>query len=1093
MELAGYIFLTLLGGGYYLNKDQDDPRSEHQKQNTKQKNNPALKYICNTNNKMNKMNKMNKNIENIQNVEVPDEVVLPQEIGEYVTPYFYNTLELTGAVKKIPNSRYDPKMIFSGLDPEMVKNIVTRYRKNKKKCGPIWNNLTMDDKYETIPTAVEDEDKDEQAMVHTNMVPFYKGSITQNVDPENRLNAHKLELYTGTYHLRKDNKEEVTPFFAPTQCLGNIYGNFTQDREMDRYKPSNTGKKNNELPFNQIKVGPGLNKGYTAEPSGGFHDPLRVLPKPNTDLYINPKMEMEGRTLTGKAPTENRTATSVQYKYKPTLLVENKCGERNFTTVGAVTARKLRPDVVMKETNRKHSMQVMGPAGPGETNFNRTEDMFAKVQKSRKVNFLNTKYRNAVQAEGKRVNDYGKSGIENTPTERAVTGVRTYWSNLKKAISNMMNQYTDTAKYTRRQEYIKNSRVAGNAKIQQPSRGPAYDPKDVAKTTIRETTEDNKHLGPSAKLGAGRSQAYDPTSVARTTIRQTTENNNHLGPSGKLGAGKSQAYDPRNITKTTIRETTENNNHLGPTGKLGAGKSQAYDPRNITKTTIRETTENNNHLGPSGKLGAGKSQAYDPRNITKTTIRETTENNNHLGPSGKLGAGKSQAYDPRNITKTTVRETTENNNHLGPTGKLGAGKSQAYDPRNITKTTVRETTENNNRLGPSGKLGAGKSQAYDPRNITKTTIRETTENNNHLGPSGKLGAGKSQAYDPRNITKTTIRETTENNNHLGPTGKLGAGRSKAYDPKSVAKTTIRETTENSNHLGPSGKLGAGRSKAYDPKSVAKTTIRETTENSNHLGPSGKLGAGRSQAYDPKAVAKTTIRETTENSNHLGPSGKLGAGKSQAYDPKNVTKTTIRETTENNDRLGITGVLGAGKLIAYDPTDVTRTTIRETTEDSKRIGNMGGNQFQNGSGYKVTIVDPKNTNRQFTSDNDYIGSAAPASKKKTISYESSYNMETNANREEIAKGRSPTKQSVKFANGVSSVLNYEVKKIEGDSINWRGNIKTSNVGDTFNPTNITPCTVTSIKNNVPSEYTRLDVSILDAYKDNPLTQSLNSYA
>ena len=42
-----------------------------------------------------------------------------------------------------------------------------------------------------------------------------------------------------------------------------------QDRELQRYVTSKL--KQMELPFEQIQIGPGLNKGYTGEASGGFH------------------------------------------------------------------------------------------------------------------------------------------------------------------------------------------------------------------------------------------------------------------------------------------------------------------------------------------------------------------------------------------------------------------------------------------------------------------------------------------------------------------------------------------------------------------------------------------------------------------------------------------------------------------------------------------------------------------------------------------------------------------------------------------------------------------------------------------------------
>ena len=57
-------------------------------------------------------------------------------------------------------------------------------------------------------------------------------------------------------------------------------------------------RKDNYKPWDEIKVGPGLNKGYTSKPSGGFHQADTrdyVLPKNVDELRVlsNPKQTIE--------------------------------------------------------------------------------------------------------------------------------------------------------------------------------------------------------------------------------------------------------------------------------------------------------------------------------------------------------------------------------------------------------------------------------------------------------------------------------------------------------------------------------------------------------------------------------------------------------------------------------------------------------------------------------------------------------------------------------------------------------------------------------------------------------------------------------
>ena len=53
-----------------------------------------------------------------------------------------------------------------------------------------------------------------------------------------------------------------------------------------------------------------------------------------------------------------------------------------------------------------------------------------------------------------------------------------------------------------------------------PNRQTVYDPNDAARTTIKETTIDNKHTGQAA--GPVKLTVYDANDVARTTIKETT-------------------------------------------------------------------------------------------------------------------------------------------------------------------------------------------------------------------------------------------------------------------------------------------------------------------------------------------------------------------------------------------------------------------------------------------------------------------------------------------------------------------------------------------------------------------------------------------
>lgn len=885
MDLGFYVLASLFGAGYVLNpkKQKRDPNYKTKEQ---AKDDPNGTNIYNSRDyyKVHEQ-EAGKVIDNYKKSSDP--------VSSNIIPMYYNTIYLKDKdVEKVPNPNYKKDLIYSvinSFDQETKKlisskkeseKIVTDSERNSDSEWGLVNGRPADSKMEGCLDDIGGRiapSRGYEDFTHNNMVPSYGGRLKQNMNMDNRLAAQKLETFTGQFKLNNQQKREVGPFFSPTYGATNIYGN-VEKRDLSRYIPSNTGKKNNELPFEQVKVGPGLNKGFTAAPSGGYHPRLRIRPKTTSELVVNPVFEQEGRINPGKNRINKRGLIQQMYKNKPELLVTNKNGERNFTTVGAIKGRKIRPNIIVRDTHRKKSRQQIGPAKHADGGVTY---IAPKTRVSKKVNFYNTPHRNAVLASGKKVNDHGKSGYRNRLNERALTGSRAQILNPKRWVNAIKAYFTDAAKKTRKQHYINHPRSRGNARPQRPSALPAYDPRQALKTTIRETTENFDHKG----------------IVGGVSRRQP-------------------AYDPRQVAKTTIRETTENFNRKGNVGS-SRKKQIAYDPRQVAKTTIRETTENLNRKGIVG--GNGRRQpAYDPCQVAKTTIRETTENKKHKGWLKRL-EGKGPVYS---------------------TGIEAA---------------------------------------------PKTTIKETTIDNNYLGHA--LGEWKAhQTYDPSQRAKTTVKETTENFDHLGGVG-------------SIQKKHI----------------------AYDPNERAKTTIKETTENFDHLGGVGSIQK-KHIAYDPNQRAKTTIKETTERSDHVG---------------------------------------GAN-----------RATL------------------QSGKGYYTTNWQANNTNRQFTADYEYTG-IANSNAKKTISYDASYNAQVNTEKEKIAKGRKPTKQSTKVINGPSS-LNVEMKKLDSDRNNWRSATKTSSVGNYFYPQGISRCTNTTDKNYLPQNDTRLDVSLLNAYKCNPLTQSLNSY-
>lgn len=661
--------------------------------------------------------------------------------------------------KEITNPGFDESLLWRDLDKGTMNQIKARVDLSRPNPDSNINDVGFDshnvDTYnsnQALP-AINDKDRDDQ-FIHNNMVPFFGSTVKQNTN-DTAMSQHVLEAYTGNYrHTRRDNKTEVEYLFDPTPNNQLVYGansNAATNRDQTRFFPSATGKKHNELPFEQINVGKGVANGYTAHPSGGFHQDVRILPKTTEELQVNPRITYEGRVISGKAPTEKGTLIGKQILKKPKAIMYNWNGERNFSGLSAHKKNKQRPDIIFKCTNRdKLHREYKGIAAPTTKSKNVPESLRGKKKIANKRNFIWDWVRNLGQAEGGKINDFSKSGFENRPTERSMSGTRTHYTNVHQVGGSRGQQRSfnkNGLRYTKKQDLIANRRDAGGdgscandfsggkAGPTQTTRGPVYDRNQTAKTTVRETTENNRHHGFMGKHEL-KGPTYDQSQVAKVTVRETTENNRHQGFMGKHKLN-GPAYDQNQTARVTVRETTENNNHQGFIGKHEL-KGPAYDENQTARVTVKETTENNRHNGfMDGGGFSRRGPAYDQSQTARVTVKETTENNRHNGFVDGGGFNRrGPAYDKNQTARVTVKETTEDNNHVGFMGKHKL-KGPAYDKSQVAKVTIRETTEDNRHIN-----GPGRGALQNGGGYTTTRVEAKNPQKAYLCDNEYVGAGE---------------------------------------------------------------------------------------------------------------------------------------------------------------------------------------------------------------------------------------------------------------------------------------------------------------------------------------------------------------
>jgi hypothetical protein len=670
---------------------------------------------------------------------------------------------------------------------------------------------------------------------HNNMVPFFGGTMKQNVDP--LANETKLNMYTGQWDYSKKQKKEIAPMFTPEKNIKNVYGDqqFLQkmDENIDRYIPSLL--RTNEAPTEKVYVTPGLNLGYNEVAEFGFQDPVRALPKTTNELRAKnkPKLTYDRPVVSGKAITQNGTNRPNQNKNLPELVVYNEKGERNFGAKAVVLGEASRPTYLLGRAIKSFSRYFVGAA--------------------KATNEIKHKSTAGYSNNAKRKNHEQKYIAPATTT-------------VKKNRVNHIETKDNTTKKTKRQTIEKNEHQGYFNNIFKALTSYVAPPKQTVKETTLSST---KAMNVKTNTGAHQSYFLDK---AKQTLKESTENNCNGGKLNMRHTRKvGKVYNPDEKAKTTIRETTEKNNHKGNL-KDSRRVGKVYNPDEKAKTTVRETTEKNDHEG-NIKTSRRVGKVYNPDEKAKTTVRETTEKNDHEG-NIKTSRRVGKVYNPDEKAKTTVRETTEKNDHEGNI-KTSRRVGKVYNPDEKAKTTVRETTEKNDHEG-NIKTSRRVGKVYNPDEKAKTTVRETTEKNDHEGniKSTRL-VGK--VYDPEDKPEQTMKDIVKIKNYKGISA-VATKKIKVWDPEDKAKYTSRQDALVEEYVG--GKNSGQNGGAYEVTKVdPKYTSRQDTLIKDYTGTAGHT-VSANQEYDAAYAAKTNAnkekiakgRAPTQNSVKLAVGG-----------------------------------------------------------------------------------------------------------------------------------------------------------------------------------------------------------------------------
>lgn len=586
-----------------------------------------------------------------------------------------NKLE-TPSMSNIYHSKYATKT------NEMEKAMATKAYKAALK--PKETNRIMSLSGELVDT---------EKFTHNNMEPYFGGSIKQNMDI-NR-NQVLLENFTGVTNA--PSKCEVKSFYDQSKDLGNVFG-VSNNNQFYKDRLSEPIRRNNEVPITQVQVGPGLNKGYTADPDGGFQqfdvgevartsekcvDELRVKSKPK-QTYGGRKVDgMKGK-MRGEEGKVEKNRVERYFEQTEDMLLK---------TTGAVLKEGKNGEFNVKNTNRQNtSKEYKGTAKGSNKNV-----LNPDVRPSEKPQVKEQSVRNAVMTAlglGTK-DDYGKKDIVVYNNERDLTTTKTYEGNITSLIKAIVAPIEDLIKPSKKEEYVDNPRHFGNLGPQTEKHTIRTD--EPARTTVKETTLDEVEIG--NFKGSQKITIYNDDE-AKTTVKETTLDEVELG--NLKGSQKLTVYN-EDEARTTTKETMLDENELG--NLKGPQRITIWDANDVARTTIAETLLHD-EMGTGAITGPKEIYVYDPDEHAKTTIRETMDFIDYT--TNFAPTHKRQKLHLEDDIRTTMKETLIDNKYEGQVEAMQKSNKAYLVTDYEAPTTQKQFLSDLDHFGQAGRdLGEG--------------------------------------------------------------------------------------------------------------------------------------------------------------------------------------------------------------------------------------------------------------------------------------------------------------------------------------------------------------------------------------------------
>ncbi len=446
---------------------------------------------------------------------------------------------------------------------------------------------------------------------HNNMQPFFGGKI-KGAGPKHDINESILDNMqgTGSQHFSKD---EIAPLFKPEE---NMMWNNGAPNNTDFFQSRMNApiSMNNVTLWDQQRVAPGLNLGYSTDGTGGFNAGLNgrdlSLPKNVNELRAsnNPRLTFEYKNPQGPATSEVKNPGMlgrIEKKLPDTTFPSGP--DRWFTTTGNEIKPTDRGVVILSEENRETtSRDYFGSSNNTGAEASYTDRNFRETHRQQ-LDGLPISNANANNQFLGDKNNFGVNGYKTLSNNRSTTQHPNPLGIVSGVINSIISPITDILRPSRKENVVGNIRIMGNINNKEGEGSYVTNKNDRPRTTIRDMTGnriDLNHLNVQKQRG----DAYLSTKITPIQNQRDTTTNSYTG------GGNSQASAMRHnmgqqFGVDNINKSYESRPNIGNTNNFNA---------NINAVTNRnEFDRNNNRLWVPSNMPAnipsqelmGKSQS----------------------------------------------------------------------------------------------------------------------------------------------------------------------------------------------------------------------------------------------------------------------------------------------------------------------------------------------------------------------------------------------------------------------------------------------------------------------------------------------------